>query len=90
MDELKFTLLTEDEFKELDESAKWNYVGVLIKQIYEFKVMAEIIVKNACINCKQVEMLTLIYFLTIGESVQRIATNAEKRSWLTCVIRNIV
>ena len=41
MDELKFTLLSEEEFKELDDSAKWNYIGVLVKQLYELKVMAD-------------------------------------------------
>ena len=47
MDELKFTLLTEEEFKELDDAAKWNYIEVLIKQLYEFKVMAD----NNCEEC---------------------------------------
>jgi hypothetical protein len=41
MDDIKFTLLTEEEFKELDAAAKWNYIEMLVKQLYEFKVMAD-------------------------------------------------
>lgn len=47
MDDIKFTLLTEEEFQELDAVAKWNYVEILIKQLYEFKVMAD----NNCEDC---------------------------------------
>ena len=41
MDDLDFTHLSEDEFKELDDATKWNYVESLVKQTYEYKVMAD-------------------------------------------------
>ncbi len=47
MDELKVTLLSEEEFKELDDKSKWNYIQTLIKQIYDYKMMAD---KN-CEDC---------------------------------------
>lgn len=47
MDELKVTLLSEEEFKELDNKSKWNYIQTLVKQIYDYKIMAD---KN-CEDC---------------------------------------
>ncbi len=41
MDDLKFSLLSQEEFQELDDEEKWNYIEALVKQLYEYKVMAD-------------------------------------------------